>query len=209
MIESNNSSSSAFKVSTLKISGNDFEQLNRQIMMNDDLVLDLGASQIEKFFEEFQQNSSILEEIDFIVVPVIPNIKEIEDTLVLLEILKNANLGINTYGVAVMDAYGCIASDSVSITYVLSVDEIGSDLGIKIYPNPTKGQFNLEIEGTINQNYSLDILDITGQTLFHEDIEINNTVYTKKFDLRNYPKGVYLLRLMNNGLMQTYKLIIQ
>lgn len=93
-IESNNSSSSAFKVETLKISGNDFETLNRQIMMNDDLVLDLGASQIEKFFAEFQQNDSILEEIDFIIVPVIPNIKEIEDTLVLLEILKNANLGI-------------------------------------------------------------------------------------------------------------------
>ena len=121
----------------------------------------------------------------------------------------NANLGLNTYGVVVLDAYGCYAVDSVNITYVLTVDEIGNDVGIKIYPNPTKGQFNLEIEGTFNQNYGLDILDITGQVLFHDDITIDNTLYTKKFDLRNYPKGVYLLRLMNNGSMQTYKLIIQ
>lgn len=94
-VESNNSSSSEFNVQTEKISGNNFEKLNRLFMRNDNLVIDLGASQIEKFFEELEQNDKeILEEIDLIIVPVIPNIKEIEDTLTLLEELKKVDLGI-------------------------------------------------------------------------------------------------------------------
>jgi hypothetical protein len=121
----------------------------------------------------------------------------------------NATIGLNVYGVAVIDAYGCTATDSVNITYVLSVDEIGKEVSIKIYPNPTKGEFTFELKGTINQNYSLSIMDLTGQILYQDMIAVDNGLFTKKFDFGTYPKGVYLLRIMNNGLMKTYKLIIQ
>jgi hypothetical protein len=40
-------------------------------------------------------------------------------------------------------------------------------------------------------------------------ITVDNGLFTKKFNFGTYPKGVYLLRIMNNGLMKTYKLIIQ
>ena len=94
-IETHNSSSSGFDVETIKINGNEIQKLNKLFFQNDDLIVDLGASQIEKFFDELKQiDISILDEIDLIVVPVIPNIKEVEDTLVLLEQLKDLDLGI-------------------------------------------------------------------------------------------------------------------
>jgi len=94
-IETHNSSSSGFDVETVKIQGDEIQELNKLFFQNDDLIVDLGASQIEKFFNELKQiDISILDEIDMIVVPVIPNIKEVEDTLVLLEQLKDLDLGI-------------------------------------------------------------------------------------------------------------------
>ena len=94
-IETHNSSSSAFNIETNKINGNEIQELNKLFFRNDDLIVDLGASQIEKFFNELQQiDMSILDEIDLIVVPAIPNIKEVEDTLVILDELRDLDLGI-------------------------------------------------------------------------------------------------------------------
>ena len=94
-VETHNSSSSNFNVNTVKISGDDFSQLSKLFFQYDDLVVDLGASQIEKFFNELRLNDKeVLDEIDLIVLPVIPNIKEVEDTLVLLQQLNKLDLGI-------------------------------------------------------------------------------------------------------------------
>ena len=94
-IETHNSSSSNFNANTVKISGDDFSQLSKLFFQYDDLVVDLGASQIEKFFNELRLNDKeVLDEIDLIVLPVIPNIKEVEDTLVLLQQLNKLDLGI-------------------------------------------------------------------------------------------------------------------
>ena len=121
----------------------------------------------------------------------------------------NANLGINTFGVAVVDAYGCIAVDSIHISYVLSLDEIGKDVSMQIYPNPSKGKFTVEIIGETNQNYILEVIDIRGRTLFNDNIYINNSLYSKTFDMSTYSKGIYLLSVKSKTSAKTYKLIIQ
>lgn len=94
-IETHNSSSSSFKIETIKLNGADIQDLNKLFFKEDDLIVDLGASQIENFFKHLKQvDLSVLDEIDLIVIPVIPNIKEIEDTLVLIQQLQNLNLNI-------------------------------------------------------------------------------------------------------------------
>ena len=77
-IETNNSSSSKYNIETIKIDGDDFETLNRQVLMSDDYVIDLGASQIEKMLIQLDANRNIFEDIDMIIVPTIPNVKEID-----------------------------------------------------------------------------------------------------------------------------------
>lgn len=121
----------------------------------------------------------------------------------------NAALGLNKYGVAVLDPYGCIAGDSVNITYVLTIDELGENIGMKIFPNPGNGEFSLEITGAYGQNYAFEIANIAGQIVYSENIEVNQTIYNQNFDLRTLSKGVYILRIANKNSMRTYKLIIQ
>jgi hypothetical protein len=121
----------------------------------------------------------------------------------------NAQLGINKYSVDVVDVYGCTASDTIYINYVLSLSDVDQDISLGIYPNPTKGRFNIVIEGTIFQNYSLDIMNLEGRIVKHEEIQVNQASYTIQLDMSAYAKGVYLVRLMNNGLVITKKLIVQ
>jgi len=128
---------------------------------------------------------------------------------IIVEPYINAQLGINTYSVLVTDVYGCQAGDTINIEYVLSIGDISKDVSFGIYPNPTKGKFNLVIEGTIDQKFSLDIMNLQGRIVKHQEIYVNQAIYNQQIDISTFAKGVYLVRLMNEGLIITRKLIVQ
>lgn len=128
---------------------------------------------------------------------------------IIIEPYINAQLGINKYSVLVTDVYGCQASDSIYINYVLSVVEASKNVSFGIYPNPTKGIFNVVIEGTVAQSFKLDVLNLEGRLIESRRIYVNQAQYTEQFDLSTYAKGVYIIRLMNEGVIVTKKLIVQ
>jgi hypothetical protein len=82
-------------------------------------------------------------------------------------------------------------SIEVLLSSALSIDDFEKINTIKIYPNPTKGIFNISTENSIN---SLEMFDLLGRKVFSKNkidssqkIEINteelsNTVYLIKFN---------------------------
>ena len=128
---------------------------------------------------------------------------------IIIEPYLNAQLGINKYSVLVTDVYGCQASDSIYINYVLSIVEASKDVSFGVYPNPTKGIFNVVIEGTVAQSFNLEIMNLEGRLIESRKIYVNQAQYTEQFNLSTYPKGVYIIRLMNEGVIVTKKLIVQ
>jgi hypothetical protein len=121
----------------------------------------------------------------------------------------NSQLGINKYVVEVQDVYGCSAKDSVYINYVLDINAINSDINLEIYPNPTKGKFILEFEGTISQTFSLEVVNMQAQIILEKKIHVNSSLYSESFDFSTWPKGIYLIRLKNENHLSTRKLIIE
>lgn len=80
-----------------------------------------------------------------------------------------------------------------------------SDL-FSIYPNPTTGKFFLvnngkEPSGTVN----LEIFTIKGERVFVSSL-FNES--RREFDLANLPNGLYLVKVMKDQYLQTFKLII-
>ena len=89
-IETHNSASSKFNIDTIKISGKELNALYKQLLINDCVVVDVGASNIIALFEEFAKNdiNNIIEEIDYFIVPVNTKAKIQDDTLKILIILN-------------------------------------------------------------------------------------------------------------------------
>ncbi len=81
-----------------------------------------------------------------------------------------------------------------TISSALQVDFSNSILeaeknNLKIFPNPTNSQFNIEIEN--GENYKLTLINSLGQQLFSQELtQITNTV---SLDL--FPKGIYFLEI--------------
>jgi len=77
-----------------------------------------------------------------------------------------------------------------------------------IYPNPTKGSFNIDFKELTN-NYEVEVFDVTGQVIYDNRFDANSSLI-QTINLQNTTTGVYFVNIKSdNGLVVTKKLIIE
>ena len=89
-VESRNSSSQKFKnVNSVKVDGNDLENVFNLMYEHDEYIIDIGASQIIPLFTELDKSTGVDEDdIDMIIVPVTADDKIHDDSITTLKALK-------------------------------------------------------------------------------------------------------------------------
>lgn len=100
------------------------------------------------------------------------------------------------YSVFVMNDAGCTATDTIFVDVLSSAYTPVQDEGIRIYPNPNGGTFNLECEAGVETVIEIQVLNAMGQGLERVSRQIIGQQHYQ-VDLGGYPAGVYnlLLRL--------------
>jgi hypothetical protein len=78
---------------------------------------------------------------------------------------------------------------------------------VNVYPNPTAGTLNVNINSGSNVIKNMQIMNVQGQELFSKTV--NNTVINERLDLSGYSKGVYFLSLTSEAGKYTQKVIVQ
>ncbi|MEI6817880.1 MAG: T9SS type A sorting domain-containing protein [Bacteroidota bacterium] len=91
------------------------------------------------------------------------------------------------------------------ISVVNGIEEaIGINLVCSAYPNPTKDNLTLKIEGELKMQYIALICDLNGKLLGNNKIESNET----NIAMNNFSAGTYFLKVMqNNKEIKTFKII--
>ena len=77
---------------------------------------------------------------------------------------------------------------------------------ILIYPNPSKGIFNLELY-SIKNSCQLLVTNLLGKKIYSETINSADKQSTQ-IDLSDYSSGVYNLSLIEENLIRNYRLIL-
>jgi hypothetical protein len=89
---------------------------------------------------------------------------------------------------------------------VTAIEENLNDMvNIKIFPNPTSDNVNIQFEKPNNEEIDLTILDSQGKLLRSEIIE--SSMVEKQINLQNIPVGIYFLRLKRGKLVNVYKVV--
>ena len=112
------------------------------------------------------------------------------------------------YKVKAKNSNGCESafSDSICYTY-LGIENIEqTNISTKLYPNPTEGKSRLEIEG-LNSEADVFVYDMIGRVIKKHQISIGENELD--IDLSGYAKGIYSIRIVNESINQTKKLIVQ
>ncbi len=90
------------------------------------------------------------------------------------------------------------------IINVNDVTAIKNDIqsGFSIYPNPTKGFFNLDASAII---LNVTLTDVTGRLIYSFDF--SDLQYKNKIDISNQPKGIYFFIVETKNQIHIEKLI--
>jgi hypothetical protein len=117
--------------------------------------------------------------------------------------------GISTFPVWVTVDNGCVAHDTILITFdpCTGIDENGN-ASISVYPNPTEGIVFISTGGYSDLQVQLNSID--GKTLFNgKASELNGPSDLKEIDLSKYATGVYFIRLTEGDMVKVVKIIKQ
>ena len=75
------------------------------------------------------------------------------------------------------------------------------------YPNPTSSLINIAIPA-VNVDIKMDLINLNGVVLIQNEIKGEDTGKVKQIDLSNLPNGVYFVRIYNEILSRTKKVIV-
>ena len=101
-------------------------------------------------------------------------------------------------------AFGPCTSDTATFTFdvnQISVDEDFMNGTLSIYPNPTRGLFNVEFATMASEEVEISIVNMVGQVISRDLVTVNG-VYQNQFDLSEAPSGVYFISFkMDEGVL--------
>ena len=90
----------------------------------------------------------------------------------------------------------------------LSINESAID-NFKMYPNPATAQVTLLLDYPSNELMQLEIVNLSGQKVYGEQLNLHSGVNQKTINTSNLSSGVYLLNLVNSEFKTTQKLVIK
>ena len=91
-----------------------------------------------------------------------------------------------------------------TIGFTLGVEDFAR-LDFNMFPNPVIDKFSLELEQKNISQFKIEVFDILGKKIFSKKVDGFNEV--KDIYTTSWSKGVYLVKVMSDNLIQTKKII--
>lgn len=109
--------------------------------------------------------------------------------------------------------YGTVAASKVAaitetvLTYLKTpTNEVFSDLNINIFPNPSADLIAIQLGDLVKEDYTIELLDITGKVIKTTQINKGSTV--AYFDTQALYGGTYLVKISNGAAYTTRKVVV-
>ena len=91
---------------------------------------------------------------------------------------------------------------------LISVNELSNNTSFSVYPNPSKGDFNISLNAQTAEMLTFTVNNIVGQTVITKQVRVAGQT-NETISLAGFDKGVYFLTIDNNKEKQTVKLIVE
>lgn len=107
------------------------------------------------------------------------------------------NISSGAYTVEVTDANGCSTTETFNIT--TSIVELEGGVEASVFPNPSSGLFQLNVNGWTSGELNYTIVDAQGRVIRRGQWFASNAMFQTTIDLGQEEAGVYRLLLENEG----------
>ena len=97
---------------------------------------------------------------------------------------------------------------SAFIVSFLAMLELVKNGVLDVYPNPSNGQFALELKANIKAPAQISILNVEGKVVFAKSLNHQNQS-NLSLDLKHLAKGVYLIKVQSDGNTIVKRVLVQ
>ncbi|MFT4902760.1 MAG: hypothetical protein ACI84S_000458, partial [Thalassomonas sp.] len=109
----------------------------------------------------------------------------------------------NMSGFTSYNTFSTLASNRITAGDVDLMDNLN------VYPNPTKGFFNISFISEELDNFEISIVDAFGKIVSNEAQQNFIGEYTKQVDLSAYPRGIYMLQIKTQDSFVSKRIVLQ
>lgn len=113
---------------------------------------------------------------------------------------------LGNYSVEVTTEYGCTTMSDVYI--FTGMGEIRGMHSFNVFPNPSNGQLNIEVQSTKNLRLKLEVFDQSGKLIYKER-DAFSPGERKHLNLSELGPGIYMLRASNGSGFVQQRVVIQ
>ena len=114
------------------------------------------------------------------------------------------------YSVKLSATNECRTVDKInSIALTTGVSDLLENWTINILPNPTEGDFRVELNGPISGAVRLSLLDTQGRLVRTVDTVLQQAVTNIAFDNLSLAKGVYRMQVITEQSLRTLSIVVQ
>ena len=115
-----------------------------------------------------------------------------------------------TYLVKLSATNQCKTVDkTLSFSFTSGVQDLQDQIGVRLLPNPTEGDFQVELQSRISADLRLRLLDAQGRLVKTADLAIKPGLTTVPFVQLQLAKGVYQLTIQSDTGLQTLSVVVQ
>jgi hypothetical protein len=98
-----------------------------------------------------------------------------------------------------------VFTDTISL-FASSINDVMSDISLSIYPNPSNGMFNLDINNPNSSEMIISVFNSLGQLVYIR--EVHSVKAFERINLSAMEAGIYSIRLLSGGIVKSTKLIL-
>lgn len=116
------------------------------------------------------------------------------------------NLAPGSYTVAVTDANGCTRTETFIVGVSTGINDVKDAISLSIYPNPTSGIVNVDIELNTTADVNVDVYNMVGERVI-EVKALNVSNNTVQLDMTDLPEAAYFIRVSSGSNVVNSKLL--
>jgi len=121
--------------------------------------------------------------------------------------------GTMTFTMQAQNSLGCNANSAVNITIKptpcsVGLGALGLASSVIVSPNPTFGEFNVDIQLSQPQKLTIRLLDQLGQEIFLKSYKNDSVTFSRKYDVRSLSAGIYYLEVIAGDKRVINKLVL-
>jgi hypothetical protein len=149
----NTEATSVASLDVEELSASQFKHIYTELLMADDVIVDVGASNVSKFMEELTRFKSAQDELDLIVIPTVPADKQQKDTVATIEWLAGLGIPASKIRVVYNQYFGDVKiAETYAYVYGYSISD-------------GKAKANWAPPVVVDQNEVFELVKRTGKTI--------------------------------------------